>query len=78
MNDFIRQYGTQSVKSLTALFLDVLLGLEHQKYGKAVGIRMVARIGLYPIAILVTVMTLIVFLIAGFIDRRTNYYQEEE
>jgi len=38
----------------------------------AAGIGMACGFGLYPLAIIVTVMSLLVFLIAGFIDKRTN------
>jgi len=38
----------------------------------AAGIGMATGFGLYPLAILVTLMSLLVFLIVGFIDRRSK------
>lgn len=43
----------------------------------AAGIGMATGFGLYPLAILVTVMALLVFLIVGFIDRRTKRRSED-
>ena len=43
----------------------------------AAGIGMATGFGLYPLAILVTVMALLVFLIVGFIDKRTKRRSED-
>ena len=44
----------------------------------AAGIGMATGFGLYPLAILVTIMALLLFLIAGFMDRRTKRYQDDQ
>ena len=44
----------------------------------AAGIGMATGFGFYPLAILVTVMALLVFLIVGFIDRKTRRRSDDQ
>jgi len=44
----------------------------------AAGIGMATGFGLYPLAIMVTIMSLLVFLIAGFVDKRSKRHSSDQ